>query len=100
MEVQVAVVACAFSIGWVVRSTWKEVAPLCPPCHCHCTFEVPGNQQGFALVFGIAILVCAVLVSLAWFAAKGFEQRRAGGGSPKGGKGVQGLSSRLMQLTQ
>ena len=100
MEVQVAVVTCAFSIGWIVRSTWKEQIPICPPCHCHCTFEIPSGPHSFPLLLGLVILVCALLVALAWLSSKNFELRRLGGGSPKGGKGVQGLSSRFMQLTQ
>lgn len=101
METQLVVVAASVTFGWLVRAAFQSSAAPTPitPCHCHCKCEQVEKDHTWQVVI-LLISFGGGILSLVWlYLQRDFEQKR--GASPTArGKGVQGLSSRFIQLTQ
>lgn len=100
MEVQALVVGIAGFVGYYLRGDPKiEVSAPVSPCHCHCSCDLSSQKEHnfiLPLISTVVFLLCCIIGILFWV----HREKQLTSGSPKGGKGVQGISGRYLPLTQ
>jgi len=92
-------VVVAFGAGWVTRLTF-EPKPVEKPCSCACTCRCEeSSNPGFWLLGGILLVVIAVVGFLVFHVFYPKVNPPSSVGSPKGRKGVYGISGKVLSLT-
>ena len=102
MDYHLGIAVISVVAGFWLRGSpdLKPVAPtLSQPCTCHCSCECPSPSRDPTLPLLIGILIL-VLVAIGVLIFHHLEQEIRPVGSPKGGKGVQGASGRILPLLQ
>ena len=106
MEVHLAVASAAVAIGWTLRggpATFQTSSvPVPGPCHCHCDCSCTESRDSsfFYLLLIIGLVLLIGLLIFGFLLHSHSKNLKPTVGSPKGGKGVQGVSSRFLQITQ
>ena len=101
MEASPVTLGIAALLGWWSRGTPTiEVGtPVSQPCACQCNCDCPENKFQFPYIFVGLIITLICLVGIVWILTRPQPVKRFDG-SPKGGKGTQGVSGPVLQLTR
>ena len=101
MEPSLVVAGIAIAVGLWSKTPARDPPVPPPPCHCHCTCDLPVPPTlwtPLATLLALVVFALGCALSAVLFYVQGAQKSSTG--SPKGGKGIQGLSSRFMQLSQ
>ena len=87
----------ALILGWGLRAFFeKPIVPEEKPCICRCSCSCVSEGSGFPYVILAVILLFAVGLAVSWIF---FRKEATGPVSPKGRKGVFGVSGKVLSLT-
>ena len=87
----------AVILGWGLRAFFERPSiPEERPCICRCSCSCVSEGTGYSFLALVFILVLGLGLTAAWFFVK---KETAGSASPKGRKGVFGVSGKVLSLT-
>ena len=87
----------ALILGWGLRAFFEKPPILEErPCICHCGCSCVSEGSGFPFVALAIFLVIGSGLAIAWFF---WKKETTGVASPKGRKGVFGVSGKVLSLT-